>query len=116
MDANDGCSSSGGEPPRWPKFLGVIALLLSGAALIVSFSILLRRGVLTAPDNPPALVPEKSIAVLPFENLSSEEKTNAYFADGIQDEILTRLIEDRRPKGHFSHIHPALQERAGKPA
>src|SRR5207253_5597601 len=34
--------------------------------------------------------PEKSIAVLPFENLS-EDKANAYFADGIQDEILTRL-------------------------
>jgi len=33
---------------------------------------------------------EKSIAVLPFENLSAE-KSNAYFADGIQDEILTRL-------------------------
>jgi serine/threonine-protein kinase len=33
---------------------------------------------------------EKSIAVLPFENLS-EEKSNAYFTDGIQDEILTRL-------------------------
>ena len=39
----------------------------------------------------PALSPnEKSIAVLPFENLS-EDKSNAYFADGIQDEILTRL-------------------------
>src|SRR5438105_1722921 len=35
-------------------------------------------------------VAEKSIAVLPFEN-RSEEKANAYFADGIQDEILTRL-------------------------
>jgi len=35
-------------------------------------------------------IPEKSIAVLPFENLSSD-KENAYFADGIQDEILTRL-------------------------
>jgi TolB-like protein/Tfp pilus assembly protein PilF len=35
-------------------------------------------------------VPEKSIAVLPFEN-RSEEKANAYFTDGIQDEILTRL-------------------------
>src|SRR6202171_5368967 len=33
---------------------------------------------------------EKSIAVLPFENLS-EDKANAYFADGIQDEILTKL-------------------------
>jgi TolB-like protein len=35
-------------------------------------------------------IPEKSIAVLPFEN-RSEDKSNAYFADGIQDEILTRL-------------------------
>ncbi|MBA2242589.1 MAG: tetratricopeptide repeat protein, partial [Chthoniobacterales bacterium] len=35
---------------------------------------------------------EKSIAVLPFENLS-EEKANAYFADGIQEEILTRLAK-----------------------
>jgi TolB-like protein/Tfp pilus assembly protein PilF len=35
-------------------------------------------------------VSEKSIAVLPFENLS-DEKANAYFAEGIQDEILTRL-------------------------
>ena len=33
---------------------------------------------------------QKSIAVLPFENLS-EDKANTYFADGIQDEILTRL-------------------------
>lgn len=37
-------------------------------------------------------VPGKSIAVLPFENLS-DEKANAYFADGIQDEILTRLAK-----------------------
>ena len=38
----------------------------------------------------PAQIPEKSIAVLPFENLS-EEKANEYFAEGVQDEILTRL-------------------------
>ncbi len=37
-----------------------------------------------------AAIPDKSIAVLPFEN-RSEDKANAYFADGIQDEILTRL-------------------------
>ena len=35
-------------------------------------------------------IPQKSIAVLPFENLSSD-KENAYFAEGIQDEILTKL-------------------------
>ncbi len=39
-----------------------------------------------------AEIESKSIAVLPFENLS-EEKANAYFADGIQDEILTRLAK-----------------------
>src|SRR5205085_8959129 len=39
-------------------------------------------------ERPPA--PKKSIAVLPFENLS-DDKANAYFADGIQEEILTRL-------------------------
>ncbi len=37
-------------------------------------------------------VPAKSIAVLPFESLS-EDKANAYFAEGIQDEILTRLAK-----------------------
>src|SRR5690242_361042 len=35
-------------------------------------------------------IPQKSIAVLPFENLS-DDKANGYFAEGIQDEILTRL-------------------------
>src|SRR5947199_2251770 len=39
---------------------------------------------------PTPAAPEKSIAVLPFANLS-EDKANAYFAEGIQDEILTRL-------------------------
>jgi len=42
------------------------------------------------PSAPGLAVPEKSIAVLPFEN-RSEDKANAYFAEGIQDEILTRL-------------------------
>jgi TolB-like protein/class 3 adenylate cyclase/Flp pilus assembly protein TadD len=37
-------------------------------------------------------IPEKSIAVLPFENLSGE-KENAYFTDGVQDEILTGLAK-----------------------
>jgi serine/threonine protein kinase/tetratricopeptide (TPR) repeat protein len=41
---------------------------------------------------PPTTAPEKSIAVLPFENLS-EEKANAIFADGVQDDILTKLAK-----------------------
>jgi len=75
---------------RWRKFVLIGALLLSAVALAISFSILSRRGALTQTTSPGALVPEKSIAVLPFEN-RSEDKANAYFADGIQDEILTRL-------------------------
>jgi TolB-like protein/class 3 adenylate cyclase/Tfp pilus assembly protein PilF len=78
-------------PPRWPKVALIAALSLSALALAVSLVISSRRA---APASSGATVsgaiPEKSIAVLPFENLSSE-KENAYFADGIQDEILTRL-------------------------
>jgi TolB-like protein/class 3 adenylate cyclase/Tfp pilus assembly protein PilF len=80
--------------PRWPKSVLVVALLLSAAVLAVSFSIFLRLRVPSpnrgSSEANPAAIPEKSIAVLPFENLS-EEKANAYFANGIQDEILTRL-------------------------
>jgi TolB-like protein/class 3 adenylate cyclase/Tfp pilus assembly protein PilF len=77
---------------RWPKFVLIGALLLSAVALAISFSILSRRGAVTQATSPATFVPEKSIAVLPFEN-RSEEKANAYFADGIQDEILTRLAK-----------------------
>ena len=41
---------------------------------------------------PTSIIPDKSVAVLPFENLSSD-KENTYFAQGIQDEILTRLAK-----------------------
>ena len=44
------------------------------------------------PKATPSAIPEKSIAVLPFENLS-RDPDNAYFADGIQEEILTRLAK-----------------------
>ena len=69
---------------RWLS-LGVVSLL----AVIAVIGFLLFRY-----RRPPATVelpvPEKSIAVLPFEN-RSRDPDNAYFADGIQDEILTRL-------------------------
>src|SRR5207244_10936908 len=53
-----------------------------------------------------ASIPEKSIAVLPFENLS-DEKQNAYFADGVQDEILTDLskIADLKVISRSSVMH-----------
>ncbi len=69
---------------RWLS-LGVVSLL----AVIAVIGFLLFRY-----RRPPATVelpvPEKSIAVLPFDN-RSRDPDNAYFADGIQDEILTRL-------------------------
>src|SRR5205807_3554826 len=61
-----------------------IALLVL-AAVVAAFLFVLRR-----PTRSTLSVAEKSIAVLPFENLS-EEKANAFFADGVQDEILTNL-------------------------
>jgi len=67
---------------RWAAMTAALLALAAIVAGIVIFSRNRVRSVLTAP--------EKSVAVLPFEN-RSEEKANAYFADGIQDEILTRL-------------------------
>jgi len=67
---------------RWAE---VSVALLVFAAIIAGFVLLSRR-----PTRSPLAIMEKSIAVLPFEN-RSEDKANAYFADGIQDEILTRL-------------------------
>jgi hypothetical protein len=67
---------------RWAEV--AIALLVLGA-IAAAFLFVLRR-----PMRSTLTVAEKSIAVLPFENLS-EEKANAFFADGVQDEILTNL-------------------------
>ncbi len=65
----------------------IIGVLAFAVVLLLTDRFVSRHGVNQATA---ALVPEKSIAVLPFENLS-EEKQNAFFADGVQDEILTDL-------------------------
>src|SRR4029434_7600410 len=78
---------------RLPKSVLLLAVLGSAVALAVSFLIFFHRAPPTTAQNLSETAPsmsEKSIAVLPFENLSSD-KENAYFADGIQEEILTRL-------------------------
>ena len=56
------------------------------------------------------VIPEKSIAVLPFENLS-EEKANAYFTEGVQDEILTNLAQIADLESDQPHLRDELQER-----
>src|SRR5437764_6821363 len=67
---------------RWAE-VATALLLLAGIA--TAFVLNSKKSAKST-----SIVPEKSIAVLPFEN-RSEEKDNAYFAEGIQDEILTRL-------------------------
>src|SRR5262249_48318081 len=69
---------------RWAAV--VVAVLLAGA--IVAGTLFLSR----SPTHSAVAVVEKSIAVLPFENLS-EEKQNEYFTDGVQDEILSDLAK-----------------------
>ena len=66
---------------------------LAAATLVVlGMSALLVSQLLRIQNPPSNAAPAKSIAVLPFEN-RSEDKANAYFADGIQDEIVTRLAK-----------------------
>ena len=74
---------------RMDRMIIVVLLLALGYFAVDKF-VLAPRRVAAASSAPPAM--EKSIAVLPFENLSSD-KENAYFAEGIQDEILTRLAK-----------------------
>jgi TolB-like protein/class 3 adenylate cyclase/Tfp pilus assembly protein PilF len=99
--------------PRWPKYVLTAVLLVSAVALAISFSVFYRRGspaVARSSSGKAAdvrlSIAEKSIAVLPFEN-RSEDKANAYFAEGIQDEILSRLskIADLKVTSRTSTQH-----------
>src|SRR5205814_1845293 len=69
---------------RWAE-IGAAFLVLG--AIIAAFVFLLHRST-----RAPLAVLDKSIAVLPFDN-RSEDKANAYFTDGVQDEILTDLAK-----------------------
>jgi TolB-like protein/class 3 adenylate cyclase len=78
---------------RW-ALIGAAVLII--AAVAIGLLILLPKRWPTVSTTSTA-IPEKSIAVLPFENLS-RDPDNAYFATGIQDEILTRLAKIRALK------------------
>src|SRR4029079_6801718 len=67
---------------RWAAVAVALLVLAAAAAVAFFFS--------RYPTHSALAVVQKSVAVLPFENLS-EEKANAFFADGVQDEILTNL-------------------------
>ena len=78
------CSPEARSVRRTRGALAVAALMILGMSALFVFQ---PRRIQNAALNATL---EKSIAVLPFEN-RSEDKANAYFADGIQDDILTRL-------------------------
>jgi serine/threonine protein kinase/tetratricopeptide (TPR) repeat protein len=93
-----------GQPAKFPRSLVVfftsprsrflawlvVLVLLGGAVILVT-----NRSFKTGQEAPPTTsikAPEKSIAVLPFESLS-DNKGDTYFADGVQDEILSKLAK-----------------------
>ena len=88
LDDLEKCRTAIKAGPRHRRRLrhGVLTLILCAAGVLGLTTFLLRR-----PD-PRDIRYEKSIAVLPFEN-RSEDKDNGYLAEGIEDEILTRLFK-----------------------
>lgn len=86
------------QPNHRPSFRPT--LLATAAVLALSVAVLLFwRGRTQNPPETPArtpsakiVIPEKSIAVLPFANLSAD-KENAFFTEGVQDDILTALAK-----------------------
>ncbi len=65
-----------------------VVLVVALFALATAVGVIVRKGESIRP----MAMPEKSVAVLPFENLSYD-KQNSYFADGVQDEILSDLAK-----------------------
>jgi TolB-like protein/Flp pilus assembly protein TadD len=81
--------------PSWSRrkfatFIAVVALIAIGLLVYQFFGPKLPVRTVATENEP--TIPQKSIAVLPFDNLS-DDKSNAYFAEGVQDEILTRLAK-----------------------
>ncbi len=81
-EPGDAAPATRSSPRAWIYLVGVAAVLLVGTFFLGRY----------LPKNGPADLPEKSIAVLPLENLS-EKKEDAFFADSIQDDILTSLAK-----------------------
>jgi TolB-like protein/Tfp pilus assembly protein PilF/class 3 adenylate cyclase len=79
-------STAGGNRRYSIVAMAIAALIILGAAKLFTT----RTSHTTGRRGPESPISEKSVAVLPFQNLS-DDRSNAYFTDGIQDEILTRL-------------------------
>ncbi len=72
---------------RWPMRRKIDFALIAVLVCALGFLLFLHYGI-----DARSTLPEKSIAVLPFENLSNQ-KDNAFFADGLQDDLLTNLAK-----------------------
>jgi serine/threonine-protein kinase len=100
------------------KLVGITVVLALIAAGLLAFQLLRSRST-SAPRLSEAAtgsIPDKSVAVLPFENLSSD-KENAFFAQGIQDEIITTLskisglkVISRTSTAHYNSAPENLPE------
>jgi TolB-like protein/Flp pilus assembly protein TadD len=75
-----------------PKKYTWLYVVVIGSAVSIGLFFLGRYSAQTPQQSEAATAPNKSIAVLPFENLS-RDPDNAFFAEGVQDEILTRLAK-----------------------
>jgi serine/threonine protein kinase/Tfp pilus assembly protein PilF len=85
------CSAQASGARRNRIVLAAAAILIFGASgFFVFYSLRTHPAVVESAPNP--VTPEKSIAVLPFENLSNDRE-DASFADGVQDDLLTKLAE-----------------------
>ena len=109
-----GCAALGRDhcrrlAPAWNRFLAVSLQISPDPAGREDGCFSIRAGA--GPKRPG----EKHRGVT-VRKPEQKTKRNAYFADGIQDEILDALIEDRRSEGDLAHLDAALQERAGKSA
>src|SRR5437588_201594 len=77
---------------RQPRKHAWIFVVIVGAAISIGLFFVGRYTARNSSRASPGELPAKSIAVLPFDNLS-RDPDNAYFAEGVQDEILTRLAK-----------------------
>jgi TolB-like protein/Tfp pilus assembly protein PilF len=82
---------AGVSPRQSPRSLAWLYVVIT-AGLFSAGLFFLGRFTVPSKQGGAVKAPEKSIAVLPFENLSSD-KENSYFTEGIQDEIRTRLAK-----------------------
>jgi TolB-like protein/Flp pilus assembly protein TadD len=109
--------------PQWSK--RKFGIFVAGVATIAACLLIFQLSHShfanrIATNGPTSVISQKSIAVLPFENLSSD-KENAYFADGIQDEILARLskiadlrVISRTSTQHYKTAPESLREIANQ--